>query len=75
MEHREQYKELSLLWAWGAELCLVIAGPSQVRSLLLTRMQATALHHIEMVAKLTTLQAAISSTAELVLGHSPNETF
>jgi hypothetical protein len=28
-----------------------------------------------MVAELTTLQAAISSTAELVLGHSPNETF
>jgi septal ring factor EnvC (AmiA/AmiB activator) len=29
-EHQEQFKELFLLWAWGAELCLATIGPSQV---------------------------------------------
>jgi hypothetical protein len=28
MEHQEQFKEHSLLWAWGAELSLAIVGPS-----------------------------------------------
>jgi hypothetical protein len=28
MESRERFKELSLLWAWGAELSLAIIGPS-----------------------------------------------
>jgi hypothetical protein len=49
MEHREQFEELSFLLAWGAELCLAIVGPSQVRSHQLARMQATSL------AGLTTL--------------------
>jgi hypothetical protein len=48
MEHREQFEELSLLRAWGAELCLAIVHLSQVRSHLLTRMRATTLHHTEM---------------------------
>jgi phosphoribosyl-dephospho-CoA transferase len=74
MERWEQLKELSLLQAWGVELCLAIAGPSQVRSHLSVRMQATALRDIEMVMELTALRAVVSSAAELVLGHSPNET-
>jgi hypothetical protein len=32
MEYRDQFEELSLLWAWCAELCLAIVGPSQVSS-------------------------------------------
>jgi hypothetical protein len=74
MEHLEQYEELSLLWAWGAELCLAIVGPSQVRSHLSVRMWAAALHHTEMVGELTTFWVTVSSAMELVLGRSPNET-
>jgi hypothetical protein len=60
---------------WGVELCLVIAGPSQVRSDMLARMWASALHHTEMAGELAALWAAVSSTMELVVGCSPNETF
>jgi hypothetical protein len=74
MEHREEFEELSLLRAWGVELCLAIVGPSQVRSHLSGSMQVPALHHTEMARELTTLQVVVSSIAELVLGHSPNET-
>jgi hypothetical protein len=74
MERREQFGKLSLLWAWGAELCLAIVGPSQVRSHLLARMRVAALHHTKMVGELTALWAAVSSAAELVVGCSPNET-
>jgi hypothetical protein len=35
---REQFEELSLLCACGADLCLAIVGQSQVRSHLLARM-------------------------------------
>jgi hypothetical protein len=28
MERQEKFEELSLLWAWSAELCLAIVGPS-----------------------------------------------
>jgi hypothetical protein len=28
MERQEKFKELSLLWAWGAELCLAIVDTS-----------------------------------------------
>jgi hypothetical protein len=55
MEHREQFGELSLLRAWGAELCLTILGPSAL------------------VKELIALQAAVSSTVELVLGRPPGE--
>jgi hypothetical protein len=74
MEHQEQFEELSLLWAWGAELCLAIVGPSQVRSNLTARMWAAALHHTEMAGELTMLRTVVSSAVELVLGRSPNET-
>jgi hypothetical protein len=42
-ERRGQFKELSLLWARGFELCLAIVGPPWVRNCLLERMRATAL--------------------------------
>jgi hypothetical protein len=74
MERWEQFEELSLLWAWDAELFLTIASPSQVRSHLSARMQATALRHNEMVGELTVLWAAVSSAVKLMLGRSPNET-
>jgi hypothetical protein len=38
MERREQFEELSLLWAWGTELCLTIIRPSQMKSPLSVRM-------------------------------------
>jgi hypothetical protein len=63
MEHREQFKELSLLRAWGAELCLAIVGPSQVRSHMLARMQTATLRHTEMAEEFAALQAAVSSAA------------
>jgi hypothetical protein len=75
MEHQAQFKELSLLRAWGVELHLAIVGPSWVRSHLLTRMRAAALHHAKITKEPTALRLAISSTVKLVLGRSPNETF
>jgi hypothetical protein len=38
------------------------------------RRWAAALHHTKMVVELTALRATVSSTVELVLGRSPNET-
>jgi hypothetical protein len=52
MEHREQFKEFFLLWAWGAKLCLAIVGPSRVRNHLLERMRAAAIRQIEMAGEL-----------------------
>jgi hypothetical protein len=74
MERREQFEELSLLWAWGAKLCLTIIRPSQVKSPLFVRMRAAALCHTGVVGELTALRAAGFSTAELVLGCLPDET-
>jgi hypothetical protein len=74
MERWEQLEELSLLWAWGDELCLAIIGPSQVMSHLSAGKQAATLHHTEIARELATLQVAVSSVVELVLGCSPNET-
>jgi hypothetical protein len=68
MECREQFEELSLLRAWGAELCLTIIGPSQVRSPLSTRMQVAIPHHAVVVGELAALRAAMSSSTEVVLG-------
>jgi hypothetical protein len=62
------------LWAWCAKLCLAIVGPSQVRSDQSARMWATTLCHTEIVRELAALWAVVSSTTELVLGRSPNET-
>jgi hypothetical protein len=74
MECQEQFKEFSHLWNWGAELCLAIVGPSQVRSHLLARMRTAALHHTKMAGELTALRAAVSSATELVMRCLPNET-
>jgi hypothetical protein len=74
MELQEQFKKLSFLWAWGAELCLTIVGPSQVRSPLSVRMWVAALLHAGVVGELTVLRAIVSTVVELVLGHSPDET-
>jgi hypothetical protein len=54
-ELREQFEELFLLRAFGAELCLAIVGSSPVRSHLSVRMHAAALHHTEMAGELTVL--------------------
>jgi hypothetical protein len=67
-DHQEQFEELSLLRASGAELCFTIIGPSQVRIPLSARMRAAALHHTKMVGELATLRAAVSSTAERCWG-------
>jgi sugar phosphate isomerase/epimerase len=75
MEHKEQYKELSLLRARGTKLCLAIVGPSWVRNHLLERIRAAAIRHIKKAKELAALQAVVTSTAELVLLHSPDETF
>jgi hypothetical protein len=75
MEHREQFKELSLLRAWGAEVCLFVASPSRMRSHMSTRMQVAALRHTEMVGEVAAFQVSVSSAMELVPGCSSNETF
>jgi hypothetical protein len=74
MEHQEQFEDVSHVEAWGAKLCLAIVCLSQVRHHLLARFWATALCHTEMARELTALQVVVSSTVELVLGCSPNET-
>jgi hypothetical protein len=74
-EHREQFKELSLLRARGSKLCLVIVGLPRVRNHLSDRMRAAILHHTEMARELAALWATVSSAVELVLGCSPDETF
>jgi hypothetical protein len=38
-------------------------------------MRLVALRHTEMVGELAAVRAAVSSTTESVLGHSPNDTF
>jgi hypothetical protein len=74
MERREQFEELSLLWAWGTELCLTIIRSSQMKSPLSVRMHVAALCHAGVVGELTALWAAVSSTVELVLGCLTDET-
>jgi hypothetical protein len=68
MERREQFEELSLLRAWGAELCLAIVGLSQVRSHLLARMQAAALHHTELACELAAFWTIVSSSVSWCWG-------
>jgi hypothetical protein len=55
-------------------LCLDILGPLVVKRPLTARMRATALRHTGVVEEFTMLQAAVSTTAELVLGRSLDET-
>jgi hypothetical protein len=72
-EHREQFREISFLWAWGAELCLTIVSLSTVKSPLMARMRVTTLHRARVVEELTVIRATVSSAVELVLGCSPGE--
>jgi hypothetical protein len=56
-------------------MCLAIVSPSRMRNHLLERMRAAAIRHIEMAGELAELWATVTSVVELVLGHSPDETF
>jgi hypothetical protein len=73
--HREQFKELTLLQTRGSELYHAIVGPPWVRHHLSEGMRLAAFRHTEMVGELALLQAAVSSTVESALEHSPNDTF
>jgi hypothetical protein len=74
-EHQEQFDELSLLHAWGSELCLMIIGPPRVRNHLSVQMWAATLRHTKMAGELAMLWAAVSPVVQSVLGWSPDETF
>jgi hypothetical protein len=71
----EHFEELTLLQTRGSEVCLTIVGPPWLRNHLSEGMHIAALCRTEMVGKLAVLQATVSSTMELALGHSPDETF
>jgi hypothetical protein len=74
-EHREQFEELTLLQTRGSELCHAIIGPPRARHHLSEGMRLAAIHHTKMAKELAVLRAAMSSTAELVLGRSCSDTF
>jgi hypothetical protein len=75
MEDRGQFNELSLMWAWGAELCLAIVGPSWVRNHMSVRIWVAAFRHTKMGGELAVHRVTVSSATELLLGHSPDDTF
>jgi hypothetical protein len=58
---------------WGSVLCHAIAGPPWARHLS-EGMRLAALRHTDMAEELATFLVVVSSTAELVLGRSPNKT-
>jgi hypothetical protein len=74
-EHREQFEELSLLWAQGSEMCIPIIGPPWVRNCLMEGMWATGLRYTEVAGELAAIRATVSFVAKLLLGRSPDETF
>jgi hypothetical protein len=69
------FEELTLLQTRGSKLCLAIVNPPWVRNHLSDGMWIMALHHTEMARELVALRVALSSTVELVLGRSLEETF
>jgi hypothetical protein len=71
----EQFEELTLLQTWGSKLFLAIIGPPRVRNHLSEGIRAAALHHTKMARELATLQVAVSSAIESMLGRSPDGTF
>jgi hypothetical protein len=73
-EHREQFKELTLLQTRGSKLCHAIIGPPWARHHLSEGMWLAVLCHIEMARELAMLQVVVPSTMESVLGHSPRKT-
>jgi hypothetical protein len=74
-ECEEHFEEVTLLHTRGSELCPAIVGPPRVRNHLSEAIQIAALHHTMMAEMLAVLRAVVSSTLELVLRHSPDETF
>jgi hypothetical protein len=58
-----------------SELCHAIVYPPQVMNHLSEGMRLATLHHTKMARELVTLQAAVSSAVESMLGRSPNEIF
>jgi hypothetical protein len=72
-EHRAHFEELNLLQTWGSEMCHAIIGPARAKHLF-EGMWLSALCHTEMVGKLITFWAAVSSVAELVVERSPGNT-
>jgi hypothetical protein len=74
-EREEHFEEVTLLHTRGSELCPAIVGPPRVRNHLSEAIQIAALHHTMMAEMLAVLRAVVSSTLELVLRHSPDETF
>jgi hypothetical protein len=74
-EHREQFEELTPLQTRGSELCHAIVAPPQARHHLSERIRHAVLCHTEMARELATLHVEVYSVMELLLGHSPNDTF
>jgi hypothetical protein len=72
-EHQERFEELTLMQTWGSMLCHAIAGPPRARHLS-EGMRLAALRHTDMAGELATFWVAVSTAAELVLGHSPSKT-
>jgi hypothetical protein len=66
---QEWVEELTLLQAWGSELCQAIVGHPRVRSHLSEGMRITTLHHAEMAKQLAVLRATVSSIMEFMLVH------
>jgi hypothetical protein len=61
-EHREHFKELTLLQTQGYEVCHAIIGPPRARQLS-KGMRLVALCHTEIAGELTAFRAAVSFTA------------
>jgi hypothetical protein len=74
-ERLEQFEELTILQIQGSELCHAVIGPPQARHHLSDGKHLAALHHTEMAEELVVPQVVVSSTVELVLGHSPSDNF
>jgi hypothetical protein len=56
-------------------LCHAIIDPPRVRHHLSKGMRLTAIHHTKIARELATLWAAVPTTVESVLGHSPSDTY
>jgi hypothetical protein len=74
-KRREHESLHPLLQTRGSELCLAILGPPRVRNHLSEGMRIAALCHTEMAGEPAALRAMVSSTMELMLRCSPDETF
>jgi chromosome segregation ATPase len=66
-------QKLTLLQTKVSELCQAIVGPQRPPPS--EEMQVATAHHTEMARKVGRLHAAVSSTMQSVLKHSPTEAF